>query len=137
MFARVGSTRFCKGFLTRCKTYSILGAQTDTGLRMGTLYKKGSLYWQVAVCVKGRQICRSTHTTNKRRAQQVLAQLETEAFEQRFHLPRSKPPYFEDWADEFLATIGQPNTRRRYASSVTKLKFEFAGFGCRISLAKE
>ena len=62
-------------------------------------------HWQVAVYVNGRQICRSTHTTNKRRAQQVLAQLETQAFEERFHVPTSKPPYFEEWADVFLATI--------------------------------
>jgi hypothetical protein len=56
-----------------------------------------------------------------------LACWETEIFERRFHLPQSTPPYFEDFADEFLTKVAHPNTRRRYKSSVGKLKGKFTG----------
>jgi len=94
---------------------------------MGALYKRrGSRNWMMAVTVAGKQECKSTHTSNKRLARQLLVRWENEVFEGRFHLPRSIPPYFEEWADEFLAKIPHPNTRRRYASSIAKLKSEFA-----------
>ena len=95
---------------------------------MGTLFKKkNSKQWHMGVMVGGRQICRSTHTTNKSVAKKILARWETEIFERRFHLPQSTPPYFEDWADEFLTKVARPNTRRRYTSSVGKLKGRFTG----------
>jgi integrase len=95
---------------------------------MGTLFKKkGSRQWQMGVSVGGRQICRSTHTTNKGVAKKFLARWETEVFEGRFHLPQSNPPYFEEWANEFLTKVAHPNTRKRYTSSVGKLKGKFAG----------
>ena len=95
---------------------------------MGTLYKraKGSHNWIMAVVVDGRQVCKSTHTSNKRLAERLLSRWETEVFEGRFHLPQSVPPPFADWADEFLAKVSHPNTRKRYRSSVRKLKSEFA-----------
>ena len=81
----------------------------------------------MGVSVGGRQICRSAHTTNKGVAKKLLARWETEVFEGRFHLPQSNPPYFEEWAKEFLAKVGHPNTRKRYTSSVGKLKGKFTG----------
>jgi len=85
---------------------------------MGTLYKRdGSRKWMMAVTVGGRQVCKSTHTTNKCLAGHLLARWETEVFEGRFHLPQSKPPLLELYATDFLASIRHPNTRRRYASS--------------------
>jgi site-specific recombinase XerD len=45
----------------------------------------------------------------------------------RFHLPASKPPLFENWADNFLSTITHANTKKRYKSSVEKLKSAFPG----------
>jgi integrase len=95
---------------------------------MGTLYKrgKGSKSWIMAVTVDGRQRCRSTHTSNKKLAQKLLSRWETEVFEGRFHLPVSAPPVFAEWADEFLAKVAHPNTRKRYGSSVRKLKDKFA-----------
>jgi len=95
---------------------------------MGTLYKRRrSRNWMMAVMVGGHQHCKSTHTSNKRLARQLLARWETEVFERRFHLPKSVPPYFEIFADEFLAKVAHPSTRRRYTSSVGKLKGWFAG----------
>jgi hypothetical protein len=80
----------------------------------------------MAVTINGRQVCKSTHTSNKRLADQLLSRWETEVFEGRFHLPKSAPPPFEEWADEFLARVAHPNTRKRYGSSVGKLKAAFA-----------
>jgi hypothetical protein len=76
---------------------------------MGTLFKKkGSKQWQMGVMVGGRQICRSTKTTNKGIAKSLLARWETEIFERRFHLPQSTPPYFEDRADNTETGRGGP-----------------------------
>src|ERR1700730_15053323 len=95
---------------------------------MGALYKRGgSRNWMMAVTVNGRQVCKSTCTSNKRLAGQMLSRWETEVFEGRFHLPKSTPPPFVEWADEFLAKVAHPNTRKRYGSSVGKLKAAFAG----------
>lgn len=81
----------------------------------------------MAVTVDGRQVCKSTHTSNKRLADQLLSRWETEVFEGRFHLLKSAPPPFAKWADEFLAKVVHPNTRKRYKSSVGKLKRKFIG----------
>ena len=95
---------------------------------MGSLYKRvGSKNWMMAVNKSNRQYCKSAHTSNKRLAQQLLARWETEVFEERFYLPKSTPPYFETWAEEFLTRVAHPNTRRRYTSSVGKLKIHFNG----------
>lgn len=95
---------------------------------MGTLYKRrGSSNWMMAVYVDGRQVCKSTQTSNKRKADQLLSRWETEVFERRYYLPKSSPPVFSDWADEFLTKVMHPNTRKRYGSSVGKLKASFTG----------
>jgi integrase len=95
---------------------------------MGTLFKKKeSKQWQIGVSVGGRQICKSAHTTNKEIAKKIMARWETEVFEKRFHLPQSNPPYFQVWADAFLTKVAHPNTRKRYTSSVGKLKSKFTG----------
>jgi hypothetical protein len=95
---------------------------------MGTLFKKkGTKNLQMGVCIDGRQVCKSTGTKNKRLAKKILARWETEVFESKFHLPRSTPPYFEAWADEFLSKILHPSTHKRYASSISKLKVAFTG----------
>lgn len=65
----------------------------------------------MAASIGGRQICKSSHSTNRRVAEKLLARWETEVFEGRFHLPASNPPRFEDWADEFLSTISHANTK--------------------------
>jgi integrase len=93
---------------------------------MGTLFKKrGSHQWQMGVSVGGRQICRSAHTTNKRKAKGLLAQWETEVFEGRFHLIKTNAPTFEEWAAQFLQTIPNLKTRSRYVSSVNNMKPRF------------
>jgi integrase len=75
--------------------------------------------------VDGRQVCKSTHTSNKRLADQLLSRWETEVFEGRFQLIKTKGPTFEEWADQYLQTIRHQNTRSRYTSSVNNLKARF------------
>jgi integrase len=95
---------------------------------MGTLYKRaGSKNWMMAVNKANRQYCKSTHTSNKRVAGQLLSRWEAEVFEGRFQLPKSNPPRFEVWAEDFLKTVSHSNTRRRYTSSVGKLRGHFKG----------
>jgi integrase len=95
---------------------------------MGALYRRaGSKNWMMAVTVNGRQVCKTTSTSNKRLANQMLSRWETEVFEGRFHLPQSAPPAFAKWVDDFLAKVAHPNTRKRYGSSVGKLKSAFTG----------
>ena len=57
----------------------------------------------------------------------MLSRWETEVFERRYYLPKPSPPVFSDWADEFLVKVTHPNTRKRYGSSVGKLKTSFTG----------
>lgn len=95
---------------------------------MGSLYKRrGSKKYMMAAVVAGRQVCKSSHTTNKRLAEKLLARWETEILEVRFHLPASKPPLFENWANDFLSKITHANIKKRYRSSVEKLKAKFLG----------
>jgi integrase len=90
---------------------------------MGSLFKKkGSKQWQMGVMFEGRQICRSAHTTNRDLAKKLLARWETEVFEGRFQLIKTRAPFFEDWANQFLQTISNVNTRSRYTASVNNMK---------------
>jgi integrase len=95
---------------------------------MGSLYKRrGSNHYMMAVVVSGKQRCKSTHTSNKRLAEKMAAAWQAEVFEGRFHLLRSKPPLFEDYAKEFLASVPHPNTRSRYETSIRSLLQKFNG----------
>jgi len=60
-------------------------------------------------------------------AKRLLSRWETEVFEGRFQLPKSAPPTFDQWSQEFLTKVSHPNTRKRYTSSIAKLKMKFAG----------
>src|SRR5215468_5161445 len=95
---------------------------------MGTLYRRGgSRNWMMAVNLAGKQVCKSTQTKSKRLAKQMLSRWETDIFEGRFHLPKSTPPYFRDWADDFKSRVPHEGTRKRYESSIKKLKEKFSG----------
>lgn len=67
-----------------------------------------------------------SHFTNSSSTPRICS-WETEVFEGRFHLPKSAPPYFEEWTTEFLAKVPHPNTRKRYSFPVEKLKSKFGG----------
>src|ERR1039458_5922273 len=120
---KLPSGRLPRNTVCRCGQCTSCASEDGNRTPMGTLYKRaGSRKWMMAVTVAGRQRCKSTHTSNKRLADQMLSRWEAEVFEGRFQLPKSNPPRFEAWADDFLQTVSHPNTRRRYTSSVGKLK---------------
>src|SRR5215470_9402239 len=95
---------------------------------MSTLYRRGgSKNWMMAVTIAGKQVCKSTHTKSKPQAKQMLFLWERDIFEGRFHLPKSTPPYFQDYADDFQTRAPHAMTRKRYESSIKKLKQAFSG----------
>ena len=89
---------------------------------MGLYKKRGCRSWYMAVMIGGRQVNRSTHTTNKAIAKRILKKIEAEISEGRFGLVRSVSPRFDVWADQFLETIQHPNTKRAYKSCIVALK---------------
>ena len=90
----------------------------------GSLYLRGRIWW-MAYVVDGRQRCESTGTTNKRLAQKIVSMRVIEIIAGRFRLPKSKPPRFETFTQDFLDTVRHQNTRKRYASSVANLCAHF------------
>jgi integrase len=93
---------------------------------MGILYKRrGSKKWMMAVYVAGKQSCKSTGTKKKLEAKEKLKEWEEDV--ERSHHPKSTPPYFENWAAEFQTRIPHESTRKRYESSIKKLKEKFTG----------
>jgi integrase len=46
-------------------------------------------------------------------------------WEGRLRLPKSNPPKFEEWNDQFVKSVSHPNTRRRYETSGVSLKAHF------------
>jgi len=79
----------------------------------------------MAVRFAGKQFCKSTKTEDKTEAKKKLREWETEIDQGRF--PKSKPQYFQDWADHFQTSVPHESTRKRYESSIKKLKERFSG----------
>lgn len=90
----------------------------------GSLYKRGKIWW-MAYYVDGIQHCVSAGTANKRLAQKILNLRLAEVIEGRFQLPKTNPPRFKQFSGEFLDSIGHQNTKKRYTTSVKKLREHF------------
>jgi integrase len=102
---------------------------------MARLMKRGRCKnWFMLYSANGKQICESTHTSNKRLAQKMLdARLGAIAEgRQPFPLVRSDAPRLKVWTDAFLKSVPNPETKRRYASSVGNL-VSFFGEHARLS----
>jgi integrase len=95
------------------------------------LYKRGETWW-MSFTANGKQKCESTKTTNKRSAQKILDRRTAEILEGRFHLVASTAPKLEAYSRQFLDTIRNPNTKKRYASSRANLQAYFGD----VSLAR-
>jgi integrase len=87
---------------------------------MGSLYKRGKIWW-LGYVVDGRQHCESSGTTNKRVAEKILSLRIAEIIEGRYRLPKSNPPRLNEWAAQFLDAISHPNTKRTYDSCIQML----------------
>jgi integrase len=90
------------------------------------VYQRGKSWW-IAYTVAGRQHRESTHTTNKRVAKNILSIRQAQVLEGRLQLPASRPPRFEEWAEQFLQTVPQASTRERYRYSIQSLLASFKG----------
>jgi integrase len=84
----------------------------------GTLVRSPT--WQMTAMVDGRQVCKSTGTTNKRVAQKRQDAWRTEIAQGQYSLLK-KAPELKDWAEKYLESVEHPNTRRRYKSSWANL----------------
>src|ERR1017187_2358584 len=92
---------------------------------MGIYRRPSGVYW-LTLTVHGKQIWEPCRTHNKKRAQQILAIRSAEIAQGRYHrLVATKSPLLSAWADDFLATIREPSTKKRYSSSVKHLKAFF------------
>src|SRR4051812_48148775 len=81
---------------------------------------RSNVYW-VSYVVAGRQKRESSHSTNKRDAQNLLNIRKAQVLEGRLQLPASKPPKFKEYSKKFLEQIQHPNTKKRYACSIKQL----------------
>jgi integrase len=76
--------------------------------------------WWMTAMIDGRQVCKSTATTNKRIAQKRQDAWRTEITQGQYSLLR-KAPQLQDWAEKYLESVEHPNTHRRYKSSEANL----------------
>jgi integrase len=74
--------------------------------------------------VDGRQVCKTTGSSNKRLAQKRQDAWRTEIAQGQYSLLKKAPP-LRDWAEKYLESIEHPNTRRRYKSSKANLELFF------------
>src|SRR6266481_1492602 len=85
-----------------------------------------SKVWWMTAMVDGRQVCKTTSTTNKRLAQKRQDAWRTEIAQGQYSLLK-KAPYLKEWAEKYLESVDYPNTRRRYKSSKANLETFFGG----------
>lgn len=90
------------------------------------LYKRGRIWWVSYQLSGNRQARESSHSTNKRVAQNLLLRRRLEVFDGQWAFPVSKTPRLDEWAQRFLPTVAHNNTRERYEVSVKNL-VEFFG----------
>ena len=84
-----------------------------------------SRIWSMDYMLDGKQRCESTKATNKRVAQRILDLRIAEIIEGRFRLPKTNAPRFEEFSREFLNSVRNQNTKKRYTSSVANLRSHF------------
>ena len=90
------------------------------------LYLRGRKMWWMSFMLHGQQHYESCHTSNRREAKKVLDARLGEIAQGRLHLPvSSKSPRLSAWSDEFLESVADENTKRRYQSSIRNLESYF------------
>jgi integrase len=92
---------------------------------VGVYYRKfrksGNRIWWISYTVGGRQVFESSHSKSKKFAEKLLSIRQAEVAEGRYNLPRSNPPSLESWCKECIASVPNPNTRRRYETSLSSI----------------
>jgi len=92
---------------------------------VGVYYRKfrksGNRIWWISYTVGGRQVFESSHSKSKKFAEKLLSIRQAEITEGRYDLPRSNPPSLESWCKDCIAAAPNPNTRRRYETSLSSI----------------
>ena len=95
------------------------------GESLGIYRRKSGMYW-LSLTVHGKQVFESCGTRSKKLAQKIFAIRSAEISQGRYHhLVATKSPLFSVWSEEFLGTIRNLSTKRRYFSSIQHLKAFF------------
>jgi integrase len=84
---------------------------------------KNKIWWMTAM-VDGRQVCKTTGTSNKRLAQRRQDAWRTGIAQGKYSLLK-KSPQLGEWSEKYLLSVDLPNTRRRYKSSKANLELFF------------
>jgi integrase len=80
------------------------------------------MFW-LSLTVHGRQVFESCGTHCKKLAQKIFAIRSAEILQGRYHhLVATKSPLLSVWSDEFLSTVRNLSTKKRYFSSIQHLK---------------
>jgi Phage integrase SAM-like domain len=82
------------------------------------VYKRGKVWWINYTLPDGTHRYESSGTSNKQLAKKLQDMRRGAIAEGRLRLPRSNPPFLQPYADGFLETIKDPQTKARYTSSV-------------------
>ncbi len=86
------------------------------------LYVRGRKMWWMSYTVHGVPHYESCHTHNRREAERILRTRLGEIAQGRYHPPvTTRSPLLSAWSKEFLETVRDENTRRRYQSSIRNL----------------
>jgi integrase len=76
-----------------------------------SVFKRGKVWW-IDYMYEGRRVRESTNTSNKRRAEQLLAKRQTEILEDRFDIAATvRPVLFAEVAREYLEVYSQQNKK--------------------------
>ena len=88
---------------------------------MGLYRRHESKVWWMSYMKDGRQHRERSGSTNKKIAEKLLTLRTAQVFEERWSLPRSKPPHLGPWVEEFLRCVSHDKTRSRYQSSINNI----------------
>jgi len=69
---------------------------------MGIFRRRDSDIWWISYMLDGRQKRESSKSKNKRDAEKLLTLRKAAVWEGRLRLPKSNPPRFEEWNDQFI-----------------------------------
>jgi integrase len=92
---------------------------------MGIYRRFSGVYW-LSLTVHGKQVFESCGTHSKKLAKTIFAIRQAEIVQGRYHpLVATKSPLLSVWSEEFLGTVRDLSTKRRYFSSIQHLKAFF------------
>ena len=92
--------------------------------KLGLYRRFSGMYW-MSYTIAGKQHHESTGTHDKKLATKIVLVRSAEIAQGRHRIVPAKSPLLSTWSDDFLDSIPEPSTRKRYTSSVKHLKSVF------------